>query len=101
MKKVDFLSKMLMIKMSTSTMEKNMYNQDMSKAPTGWHKFFLVRPLGIHPGSGEKYLPTVVQYVDGEFYGPMDELTPIYFGQNEPIDSEFRCKGFEWCHLPD
>lgn len=69
-------------------------------APTGWGNFFLVRPNGIHPGRGRPYLPTVVQYFDGKFYLPDNELEPVYFGQDEPEGHPLRAE-LEWMPLPE
>lgn len=49
-------------------------------APTEEYQFFLIRVKGNHPNFGRPYTPTVVQQIDGEFYTPSDELTPLVWG---------------------
>ena len=68
--------------------------------PEGWYNYFLVRPRGIDQRTSQNWVPTVVQFADGQYYAPDNELKPLYFGQNEPRDSPFRTE-LEWRELPD
>lgn len=68
-------------------------------APDGWQNYFLVRPTGWNPCSGKSWIPTVVQRVEGKFYTPDNEIEPIDFGQDEPLDSPLRTT-LEWHSLP-
>ena len=73
--------------------------KSMETAPTGWHNYFLVRVKGINPNRGEKYVPAVVQQVQGDFYFSENELDPIEFGQNMEHIQPF--PGLEWLPLPE
>ncbi|WP_316200954.1 MULTISPECIES: hypothetical protein [unclassified Bradyrhizobium] len=75
------------------------WSTDLSKAPTEPHDYFLVRPQGHHSVTGKKFLPTMVQRIDGQLYSTDNELEPLYFGEREPHDSEFR-RTLEWKPLP-
>ena len=73
--------------------------KSMKTAPRGWGNYFLIRSKGTHPTRGGKYAPTVVQQIDGQFYGADDEITPLEFGEN--IESPIKFKGLKWCPIPE
>jgi hypothetical protein len=77
----------------------NSWSDDFSNAPSGWKRYFLVRPKGLHPALDIPPIPSVVQRFEGEFYGVENEIEPMYWGQNEPDDSPFKTT-LEWRPLP-
>lgn len=74
-------------------------------SPEGTHNFFLIRPQGIHPASGKKYVPQPVQLIDGQLYTPGNEIDPMTWSLNGDIcngptnDPYSAC--LEWMPLPD
>jgi hypothetical protein len=67
--------------------------------PEGWGNFFLIRPVGNWQDGPKKFHPTIVQRVEGKFYTSMNELDPIYFGQDEsPGDPGY--SELEWAPMP-
>jgi hypothetical protein len=86
--------------------------QSMDSAPTGAHRFFLVRPCGEAPFGG-KYLPSVVQQIDGELFSPENEIDPLVWikrgteletsggdGTYQPA-TRVEDVDLEWRELPD
>lgn len=55
--------------------------RSMQSAPRKQGKFFLVRPIGTNDVTGEKWVPSVVQRVDGKLYTIHNRSTPLDFGQ--------------------
>lgn len=67
------------------------------------YQFFLVRPKGMHPVCGGKFLPSVVQLIDDQLYSADNELEPlVYSHKNDfltPCADPFDCN-LEWCEIP-
>lgn len=63
-------------------------------------QYFLVRQKGIHPGLGRKYIPIVVQLINGLLYTPENELDPVVLGATHPIENPFEVD-LEWMELPE
>lgn len=73
-----------------------------SDHPTGQGNFFLVRPRGINPRFGEKYVPTVVQSIGGELYSSFNEIEPIMYGKTGPHADPYHSDcDLEWMELPE
>jgi hypothetical protein len=71
-----------------------------STTPTGWGNYFMVRVKGEDPRRGKLWLPSIVQRVDDKYYVAENELTPVYFGQDEPENSPFYVE-LEWRPIPE
>lgn len=71
----------------------------LSTAPTEAYEYFFVRPVGFHPATGKRYLPSVVHRINGRLYAPDNEIEPLYFGEDEP-DNHPLYQMLEWRPIP-
>jgi hypothetical protein len=68
------------------------------------YQFFMVRVKGIHPGRGGKFVPTIVQLIEGNLYTSDNELEPIKWvkrnSQYEPTTDPYETD-LEWREIPE
>ena len=79
--------------------------KNMDSCPEGYDTHFLVRPKGIHPATGEKYVPTTVINIEGELYTPQDHIHPLLWTKGDSLmNGPTSCINeaeLEWHELPD
>ena len=63
-------------------------------------RYYLIRPVGLHPARGTKYLPTVAFRRDGEWYQPMDHIEPIIYGDFNSVTGEIDPGDLEFIEIP-
>lgn len=68
------------------------------------YQFFMVRGRGLHPGRGVKFVPSIVQLIEGELYTCDNELESIIWSKKgehlEPTNDPFEAD-LEWMEIPE